>query len=70
MSKGFWANIHTKRKRIAEGLGGKMSGPGTKGAPTEENLKKAAKKSKKFYSLMTYLLTYLLENIKGKICYK
>ena len=66
MSKGFWANIHTKRKRIAEGLGGKMSGPGTKGTPTEENLKKAAKKSKRFYSLMTYLL----ENIKGKICYK
>ena len=66
MSKGFWANIHTKRKRIAEDSEEKMSGPGTKGAPTEENLKKAAKKSKRFYSLMTYLL----ENIKEKICYK
>lgn len=66
MSKGFWANIHTKRKRIAEDSEEKMSGPRTKGAPTEENLKKAAKKSKRFYSLMTYLL----ENIKGKICYK
>ena len=66
MSKGFWGNIHTKRKRIVEGSGGKMSGPGAKGTPTEENLKKAAKKSKRFYSLMTYLL----ENIKGKICYK
>jgi hypothetical protein len=23
MSKGFWGNIHTKRKRIVEGSGGK-----------------------------------------------
>lgn len=66
MSKGFWANIHTKRKRIAEDSEEKMSGPRTKGASTEENLKKAAKKSKRFY----FLMTYLLENIKGKICYK
>ena len=36
---GLWANIHAKRKRIAEGSGESMRKPGSKGAPTEENLK-------------------------------
>ena len=36
---GLWANIHAKRKRIAEGSGESMREPGAKGAPTAENLK-------------------------------
>jgi hypothetical protein len=32
MTKGLWENIHAKRKRVAEGSGGKMRKPGTKGA--------------------------------------
>ena len=36
---GLWANIHAKRKRIAEGSGESMRKPGAKGAPTAENLK-------------------------------
>jgi len=36
---GLWANIHAKRKRIAAGSGESMRKPGSKGAPTEKNLK-------------------------------
>lgn len=35
---GLWANIHAKRKRIAEGSGESMRKPGSKGAPTDKNL--------------------------------
>jgi hypothetical protein len=42
--KGLWANIHAKRKRIAEGSGEKMRKPGSKGAPTAKALKQSAKK--------------------------
>jgi hypothetical protein len=47
MKKGLYANIHAKRKRIAEGSGEKMRKPGTKGAPTAKAFKQAAKKPKK-----------------------
>lgn len=47
MSKGLYANIHAKRKRIAKGSGEKMRKPGTKGAPTAKAFKKAAKTVKK-----------------------
>lgn len=47
MSKGLYANIHAKRKRIAAGSGEKMRKPGTKGAPKAENFKQAAKTAKK-----------------------
>jgi hypothetical protein len=40
---GLYANIHEKRERIKEGSGEKMRKPGSKGAPTEEAFKKAAK---------------------------
>ena len=40
---GLYANIHAKRKRIAAGSGEKMRRPGTKGAPTAEAFKQAAK---------------------------
>jgi hypothetical protein len=47
MAKGLYANIHAKRKRIAEGSGEKMRKPGSKGAPTDKAFKKAAKTAKK-----------------------
>ena len=47
MSKGLYANIHAKRKRIKAGSGEKMRKPGEKGAPTAKQFKKAAKTAKK-----------------------
>ena len=47
MDKGLYANIHAKRKRIAEGSGEKMRKVGSKGAPTAKNFKQAAKTAKK-----------------------
>ena len=44
---GLYANIHAKRKRIAAGSGEKMRKPGTKGAPTKAQFKKAAKTAKR-----------------------
>lgn len=45
--KGLYANIHAKRKRIKAGSGERMRKPGTKGAPTAANFKRAAKTAKK-----------------------
>jgi hypothetical protein len=39
--------IHAKRKRIKAGSGEKMRKPGTKGAPTAQDFKEAAKTAKK-----------------------
>jgi hypothetical protein len=47
MKPGLYANIHEKRERIKEGSGEKMRKPGSKGAPTEEAFKKAAKTAMK-----------------------
>jgi hypothetical protein len=47
MKPGLYANIHKKRERIAEGSGEKMRKPGSKGAPTEEAFKQAAKTAMK-----------------------
>lgn len=44
--KGLYANIHAKRKRIAEGSGEKMRKPGAKGAPTAKAFRASAKKGK------------------------
>ena len=44
---GLYANINAKRKRIAAGSGEKMRKPGSKGAPTAKDFKKAAKTAKK-----------------------
>lgn len=44
---GLYANINAKRKRIAAGSGEKMRKPGTAGAPTAKQFKKAAKTAKK-----------------------
>lgn len=47
MSKGLYANIHAKRKRIEKGSGEKMRKPGTKGAPTDKAFRQSAKTAKK-----------------------
>ena len=44
---GLWANIHAKRKRIAEGSGEKMRSPGDPGAPTAKAFKDSQSKKKK-----------------------
>ena len=43
---GLYANIHKKRRRIKAGSGEKMRKPGTKGAPTAANFRRAAKTAK------------------------
>ena len=45
--RGLYANIHAKKKRIAAGSGEKMRKPGTKGAPTAEQFRRAAMTVKK-----------------------
>ena len=47
MSKGLYANIHAKRKRIKAGSKEKMRKPGSKDAPTAKAFKKAARTAKK-----------------------
>ena len=46
-TKGLYANIHAKRKRIAAGSGEKMRKVGAKGAPTKKNFIRSAKTAKK-----------------------
>ena len=47
MKAGLYANIHAKRERIAEGSKEKMRKPGSPGAPTDAQFKKAAKTAMK-----------------------
>ena len=44
---GLYANIHAKRKRIAEGSGEKMKKKGDPKRPTAKQFKQAAKTAKK-----------------------
>jgi hypothetical protein len=44
---GLYANVHAKKKRIAEGSGEKMRKPGAKGAPTKADFIKSARTAKK-----------------------
>jgi hypothetical protein len=46
MSNGLYANIHAKRKRIAEGSGEKMAKKGDKDRPTAKDFKESAKTAK------------------------
>lgn len=46
MKQGLYANIHAKRKRIAEGSGEKMNKAGSKKAPSKADFKAAAKTAK------------------------
>lgn len=43
---GLYENIWKKRRRIAAGSGESMRKPGTKGAPTAQDFRKAAKTAK------------------------
>jgi hypothetical protein len=45
--KGLYANIQAKRKRIAAGSGERMRKVGSKGAPSTQDFKDAAKTAKK-----------------------
>ena len=45
--KGLYANIHAKRKRIAEGSGEKMRKPGSPGAPTKKQFDRSKLTAKK-----------------------
>jgi signal recognition particle GTPase len=47
LKTGLYANIHAKRKRIAEGSGEKMNKVGSKAAPSAKDFKAAAKTVKK-----------------------
>ena len=44
---GLYANIHAKRKRIAQGSGEKMRSVGQSGAPTAQAFKQSAKTAKR-----------------------
>jgi hypothetical protein len=44
---GLYANIHAKKKRIAQGSGEKMRKVGSKGAPTKADFIKSARTAKK-----------------------
>ncbi len=44
---GLYANIHAKRKRIAEGSGEKMCKVGSEGAPTAAAFRESAKTARK-----------------------
>ena len=45
--RGLYANIHAKRKRIAEGSNEEMRKVGDKGAPTKKDFVESAKTAKK-----------------------
>ena len=45
--KGLYATIHAKRKRIKAGSKERMRKPGSKGAPTAANFRRAAKTARK-----------------------
>ena len=47
MKPGLYANINTKKERIAAGSGEKMRKVGAKGAPTAKAFKESAKTAKK-----------------------
>lgn len=47
MKQGLYANINAKQERIKAGSGEKMRKVGSKGAPTAEAFKAAAKTAKK-----------------------
>ena len=47
MKQGLYVNIHAKQARIKAGSGEKMRKVGSKGAPTAEAFKQAAKTAKK-----------------------
>ena len=61
--RGLYANIHAKRKRIKAGSKEKMRKPGSKGAPTAANFRRAAKPLRK---IMLNFVLPLLKNPLAK----
>lgn len=47
MKNGLYANIHAKRERIESGSKEKMREPNSKGAPTDDAFRQAAKTAMK-----------------------
>ena len=47
LKRGLYANIHAKRKRIANGSGERMRKPGDDNAPSAGDFKESAKTAKK-----------------------
>jgi hypothetical protein len=47
MKKGLYANIHAKKKRMAQGSGERMKKAGEKGRPTAKAFRQSAKTAKK-----------------------
>lgn len=47
LRRGLYANIHAKRKRIAEGSGERMRKPGDPGAPSEKDFRESEKTARK-----------------------
>lgn len=45
--RGLYANIHAKRKRIAEGSGERMRKPGSEGAPSRQDFIDSQRTAKK-----------------------
>ena len=45
--RGLYANIAAKRRRIKAGSGEKMRTPGSKGAPSKANFRRAAQTARK-----------------------
>ena len=45
--RGLYANIAAKKRRIKAGSGEKMRKPGSKGAPTKSNFKRAEQTARK-----------------------
>jgi hypothetical protein len=45
--RGLYANIHAKRKRIAEGSGERMRKPGSEGAPSRQDFTDSQRTAKK-----------------------
>lgn len=45
--RGLYANIHAKRRRIAQGSGERMRRAGEKGRPTARDFRQAAKTAKR-----------------------
>lgn len=46
LRKGLYANIHAKRKRIADGSGETMRAAGDKGAPSAKDFRDSARTAK------------------------
>jgi hypothetical protein len=60
--RGLWDNIHAKRKRIASGSGERMRKPGSKGAPSNQDLKNSQKEVKESFD---YNFDVLEEAVKS-----